>query len=309
MLKVAHYAYPHAAVEGGCETMWRRVLPLMMLWLAGCASTQTQQAAESFAVTSNRAGQVSGQALLELHRGIGALNRRQQQLVLESQPGIPARQPLPLEHTVQRMAAANALAQYGEALTALARQDRSPEAAAAFSGLIDSTLAATGLALPVAPLRALGDELAERHFLQRKLTQVKTLMRLYQPAVDQLTELLVEDFSPEGSGYMALFLTSAAELRLHARQRLTDSQVTASQRRDALAALEMAEQAREQGETLGHQLVEMLTELRSAQHATLLQLEEGGETRPALAHFRQGVGQTERMMLLLNRPEQEGSNE
>ena len=292
--------------------MWMKIGLLSVCLLTGCAmDTQQQQTAENFAQQSVEAGKLSEQALVLMHRGVNEMAHRQQRLLLTRDSGIPPRQDLPLEHTVQRVAAARALQQYGEALRGLLRQERTPEAAAAFNGLLDSTQTALGMFLP-APvtrqIREMGESLGQRSYMQRKITQVRLLMNAYQPAVTQLAGLLAEDFEPDGAGYMALYLTSAAELRNTAQQILTGAQPGPARRQAALVALNDAEQAEEQGRALAGRMVAMATALHAAQQETVRDLEKPAVAHPALDAYSNNVSHAGRVMHLLLLPAQDEVN-
>ncbi|PLR41617.1 hypothetical protein CYR55_01945 [Chimaeribacter californicus] len=288
--------------------MWMKTGLLLVCLLTGCAvDTQQQRDAENFAQQSVEAGKLSEQALVLMHRGINGMAHRQQRLLLTRDSGIPPRQDLPLEHTVQRVAAARALQQYGKALRALLRQERTPEAAATFNGLLDSTQTALGMFLPAIvtkQIRAMGDTLGQRHYFGQKITQARLLMNAYQPAVTQLAGLLAEDFEPDGSGYMALYLTSAAELRNTAKQVLTGGQPGPARRQAALAALNDAEQAEEQGQALGARMVAMATALHAAQQEAVRNLEQPADAHPALDAYSNNVSHAGRVMQFLLLPAQ-----
>ena len=290
------------------KRVWPALALLVACLLAGCAAdTQPQHTAENFAGQNAEAGKLSEQALIMMHQGINRMAYQQQFLLLTRDSGIPLRQDLPLEHTVQRVAAARALQRYGEAMQALLRQERTPEATAAFNGLLDNTQLALGMFLPVMvtkQIRAMGETLGQRHYFQRKLTRVRLLMNAYQPVVGQLAGLLAEDFEANGSGYMALYLTSAAELRNTARQVLDDPQTGASRRRQALEALNDAEQAEAQGQALSTRMVGMVTSLYAAQQETLRNLDEPVDAHPALEEYSRRISYAGRLMPLLSLPAQ-----
>lgn len=294
------------------HSAWLVMALLSACLLAGCATdTQPQHTAENFAERNAEAGKLSEQALIMMHQGINRMAYQQQYLQLTRSSGIPMRQDLPLEHTVQRVAAARALQQYGEALQALLRQERTPEAAAAFNGLLDNTQTALGMFLPAAvarPIREMGEALGQQYYFQRKITQVRLLMSTYQPIVSQLAGLLAEDFEANGSGYMALYLTSAAELRNTAQQVLDDPQTGPTRRQQALEALNDAEHADEQGQALSVRMVGMMTALHTAQQETLRNLDEPVDAHPALEEYSRRVSYAGRLMPLLSPSAQGGMN-
>jgi len=168
--------------------------------LACGLTTMQRQAVASLAEAAVTAGSFAATTFPEMRQAAVALNATSVRLGGHASPG-DLDEGFHVERVAPRVAAALALADYGELLRALVEETRHDELAAAAARFVASARTVPGRRMSDEQYAALGDlveGIGGMVIEARKARAIERIVPAYEADVDHLCDLLLEDFDPRG---------------------------------------------------------------------------------------------------------------
>jgi phosphoglycolate phosphatase-like HAD superfamily hydrolase len=250
--------------------MTRRRLAASLLTLtfglAACGLTAAQrEAARRFSHASTEVGTFAAAELPSMREATMALNTASVSIGTEKPGDLDG----PFDPVVMppRVLAAEALADYGRLLLALVEDTQAEELAAASDHFVASASKATGRDLSDEQLQAAGKVVVffGRGIVEhRKARAIKAIVPKYQPVVDQLCDLLHDDFATTGL-HLAQGLDAAIfRVQADADIALAETHGAKAQRAAAAEALRLADQTRARIDVVYPNAVKSLEALKRA---------------------------------------------
>jgi hypothetical protein len=223
----------------------------IIAFLSGCGLTGNQIVkTQSFGTATANIGRIGEEEFINIRNGIIEMNtellsidnsKTSNSLVLDK--------PAYAEDTSKRVAACKSLKLYGELLTQLVSKDRSANLQKSANALLDNTGAALGKELSDEKKGAINKiivGLGSFWVDRKKADAAKEIILVYQQPVDELANLLREDFSLEENslGYLKAYESTAKRLK-NVAMRLVNagSKYTLLERERAVHAFVLSEKA------------------------------------------------------------------
>lgn len=188
--------------------------------LSGCGLSNHQIVmTQSFGSATADIGKLGEQEFVNIRNGIIEMNK---ELVAidntKTSNSLVFDKPAFAGPTARRVAASKALKLYGQLLVKLATEDRSANLQRAANGLINNTEAALGNDLSREKKEAISDIVAGLGSFwieKKKADAAKEIIPAYQQPVNDLADLLSEDFSldDDSLGYLKAYETTAKRLK------------------------------------------------------------------------------------------------
>ena len=223
----------------------------IIIFLSGCGLSSNQIVkTQSFGAATASIGKLGEEEFVNIRNGIIEMNRELVSIDnTKTSNSLVFDKPTFAEPTSKRVAASKSLKLYGELLVKLVSEDRTENLQKAANALVDNTSAALGKALS-------GEkkEVIDRIIVgfgsfwieKNKADTTKEIITAYQKPINDLADLLKEDFSvDDGSlGYLKAYQTTAKRLK-NASMRLVNAgnQYTVLERERAVHAFVLAEMA------------------------------------------------------------------
>jgi len=224
-------------------------LLLAVMW--GCGLTNQQiLKTQSFGAATASIGELGEKEFVNIRNSIVEMNKELVSIDnTKTSNSLILDKPTFAEPTSRRIAACKALKLYGELLVKLATEDRSENLQKTANALVDNTSAALNKDLSEDQKGAISRiivGLGSFWVDKKKAEAAREIIPLYKRPVDDLADLLAEDFSIEESskGYLKAYETTAKRLR-NASMRLVNAgnKYTVLERDRAVHAFTVAEEA------------------------------------------------------------------
>ncbi|MDR4499107.1 MAG: hypothetical protein MRK02_14495 [Candidatus Scalindua sp.] len=224
---------------------------LVVALLSGCGLTKNQIVkTQSFGSATTSIGALGEEEFLNIRNGIIEMNKELVSIDnTKTSNSLVFDKPTFTEPTSERIAACKALKLYGELLVQLVTEDRSENLQKAANKLIDNTTVALKKDLTEDQKVAINKiivGLGSFWVEKKKADAAKEIIPAYKQPVDDLAELLIEDFSlEEGTlGYLKAYNTTAKRLK-NASMRLVNAgnKYSVLERDRAVHAFVIAEKA------------------------------------------------------------------
>lgn len=224
---------------------------LVVALMSGCGLTNHQIVkTQSFGAATANIGKLGEEEFVNIRNGIIEMNKELVSIDnTKTSDSLVFDKPTFAEPTSKRIAACKALKLYGELLVKLATEDRSENLQRAANALIDNTAVALNKDLSgnqKAAINKIIVGLGSFWVDKKKADATKEIIPAYKQPVDDLADLLSEDFSLEdGSlGYLKAYDTTAKRLK-NASMLLVNAgnKYTVLERDRAVHAFVMAEEA------------------------------------------------------------------
>lgn len=224
---------------------------LLIAAITGCGLTNKQIIkTQSFGTATSNIGKFGEEEFVNIRNGIIEMNKELISIDnTKMANSLKFDKPASAEATATRVAASKALNLYGDLLVKLVTEDRSENLKKVANSLIDNTSIALKKEISDEKKDAinklsvgLGSFLIEK----KKADAAKEIIPAYQQPVNELAELLSEDFSLDDGalGFLKAYDTTAKRLK-NASMRLVNAgdKYTVLERHRAVEALVMAEKA------------------------------------------------------------------
>ncbi|MAD45318.1 MAG: hypothetical protein CMI02_05510 [Oceanospirillaceae bacterium] len=265
----------------------RRLRILVVLFLlatltACSALTQSQQkATHTYASATATLGQFSAAELARLRQDIITMNasrfalRKDKKVVHADFDRMVA-----ADDTNVRLSAARALSSYGELLNALLSEDPAQALEDAAEKLADHTAFALGENFDKdkqSALQSVVENIGAVWVERQRAQALKTIIRDYQPAVQALADLLANDLTLDGErrGFMHAYQSAAKSLKNESYRVINHGDAHSyADRKVAVDALLMAEQALQRGQAISQAAGASLQALRTSDDELLKVLSE-----------------------------------
>jgi hypothetical protein len=223
---------------------------LVVALISGCGLTNNQIVkTQSFGAATASIGKLGEEEFVNIRNGIIEMNKELVSIDnTKTSNSLVFDKPTFAEPTSKRIAASKALKLYGELLVKLVTEDRSENLQKAANAFIDNTAVALNKELSDDNKGAINKiivGLGSYWLDKKKADSAKEIVPAYQQPVDDLADLLREDFSLEdGLGYLKAYETTAKRLK-NASMRLVNAgnKYTVLERDRAVHAFVMAEKA------------------------------------------------------------------
>ncbi|TDR49568.1 hypothetical protein DFP85_1332 [Halomonas ventosae] len=224
---------------------------LFVVLLSGCGLTSKQIVqTQSFGSATENIGKLGEEEFVNIRNGIIEMNK---ELVAidntKTASDLKFDRPTSPEATATRIAATKALKSYGDLLVNLATEDRAEDLQKAANSLINNTTAALKKDLSEEEKGAINKIIVGFGSFwidNKKADAAKEIIPAYEESVNELADLLAEDFSlNDGSlGYIKAYDTTAKRLK-NASMRLVNAgdQYSVLERDHAVQALVLSERA------------------------------------------------------------------
>lgn len=241
--------------------------------LAGCSGLTGNQVVriQSFGGATANVGKIGEDEFVNIRNGIIEMNRARLALDKNLRASeVDTDKAVSLESTTARVAAAKALKLYGELLVKLATDDRSTGLQSAANDLVNNTSTALGKDLSDDQKNALNKLIAGigNYWVERKKAEAaQAIIPAYQKPVNELADLLINDFARgEGAdGYISAYRGAARRLTNAASRVLKpDNNASVLERERAVQALVMAEQAITRADALSSSATSAFQALKKA---------------------------------------------
>ena len=244
----------------------------IIAFLSGCGLTGNQIVkTQSFGTATANIGRIGEEEFINIRNGIIEMNtellsidnsKTSNSLVLDK--------PAYAEDTSKRVAACKSLKLYGELLTQLVSKDRSANLKKSANALLDNTGAALGKELSDEKKGAINKiivGLGSFWVDRKKADAAKEIILVYQQPVDELANLLREDFSLEENslGYLKAYESTAKRLK-NVAMRLVNagSKYTLLERERAVHAFVLSEKAISRSNILSSKAMTSIDGLKKA---------------------------------------------
>ena len=244
----------------------------IIAFLSGCGLTGNQIVkTQSFGTATANIGRIGEEEFINIRNGIIEMNtellsidnsKTSNSLVLDK--------PAYAEDTSKRVAACKSLKLYGELLTQLVSKDRSANLQKSANALLDNTGAALGKELSDEKKGAINKiivGLGSFWVDRKKADAAKEIIVVYQQPVDELANLLREDFSLEENslGYLKAYESTAKRLK-NVAMRLVNagSKYTLLERERAVHAFVLSEKAISRSNILSSKAMTSIDGLKKA---------------------------------------------
>ncbi len=244
----------------------------IIAFLSGCGLTGNQIVkTQSFGTATANIGRIGEEEFINIRNGIIEMNtellsidnsKTSNSLVLDK--------PAYAEDTSKRVAACKSLKLYGELLTQLVSKDRSANLQKSANALLDNTGAALGKELSDEKKGAINKiivGLGSFWVDRKKADAAKEIILVYQQPVDELANLLREDFSLEENslGYLKAYESTAKRLK-NVAMRLVNagSKYTLLERERAVHAFVLSEKAISRSNILSSKAMTSIDGLKKA---------------------------------------------
>ncbi len=195
-------------------------LLLLIVAVSGCGLTAKQVVkTQSFGTATSKIGKLGEEEFINIRNGIIEMNKELISIDnTKTASSLKFDRPTSAEATVTRVAATKALKLYGELLVQLVTEDRTENLQIVANSLIDNTTAALNRDLTDGKKGALNKLIAGLgSFLieKKKADAAKEIIPAYEQPVNELADLLSDDFSlDEGSlGFLKAYDTTAKRLK------------------------------------------------------------------------------------------------
>lgn len=219
--------------------------------LSGCSLTDNQIVkTQSFGTATANIGKLGEDEFVNIRNGIIEMNKELVSIDnTKMSDSLVFDKPAYAEPTSKRVAASKALRSYGELITKLVSEDRSENLQKAARSLLDNTCTALDKELSDEQTGAITKVIVGLGSLwieKEKADAAKDIISAYQQPVNDLADLLSEDFSLEENslGYLKAYETTAKRLK-NASMRLVNAgdKYTVLERERAVHAFALAEMA------------------------------------------------------------------
>ena len=226
-------------------------LTLVVALISGCGLTNHQIVkTQSFGTATANIGKLGEEEFVNIRTGIIEMNKELVSIDnTKTSHSLIFDKPTFAEPTSKRIAACKALKLYGELLVKLVTADRSENLQKAANAFIDNSAIALNKELSEDQKGAMNKiivGLGSFWIDKKKADAAKKIIPAYQQPVDDLADLLSEDFSldPGSLGYLKAYETTAKRLK-NASMRLVNAgdKYTVLERDRAVHAFVMAENA------------------------------------------------------------------
>lgn len=245
---------------------------ILIAAITGCGLTNKQIVkTQSFGTATSNIGQFGEEEFINIRNGIIEMNKELVSIDnTKMANSLKFDKPASAEATVTRVSASKALNLYGELLVKLVTEDRSENLQEVANSLIDNTSVALKKEISDEKKDAinklivgLGSFLIEK----KKADAAKEIIPAYQQPVNELAELLSEDFSLDDGalGFLKAYDTTAKRLK-NASMRLVNAgdKYTVLERDRAVEALVMAEKAITRATEINNKANKTITGLKKA---------------------------------------------
>lgn len=248
------------------------VFAVLAVHLAGCGLTEGQVVkTRAFGTATAGIGELGEKEFVNIRDGIIAMNRA---LVAidhtKTSDSLVFDRPAYAEPTARRVAASKALGAYGRLLVQLATEDRSEPLQEAGNAFVNNAAVGLGKELSEEEQGAISGiivGLGSFWVDWKKAAAAKQIIPAYRQAVDDLADLLQQDFSiaDDSLGYLKAYETTARRLK-NAAMRLVDAgrEYSVLERERAVEALVLAETAMGRATALDRQAGEAIESLKKA---------------------------------------------
>ena len=273
------------------------VLSLLVLQLTACSLTSQQlKDTGSYGSSTRVLGEFSQTEFTTLRSELTAMN--QMLFTLDKKRRV---QDADFSRNVRagdiqlRIAAAEALAAYGELISGLVSKDRSDELEDAAESFAENTAAVLGDDFDDDKEEALAkavENLGGLWLSYRRSQALKTIIPRYQPEVARLADYLAADLTlaDGGQGLMKACQQTAGRLK-NASYRVLNAgdEYSYAEREVAVRALVMAEEALERSQRIGAQAGKTLSALKKANSHISQVLEEKEYARDDISGYAQDI--------------------
>jgi hypothetical protein len=243
---------------------------LVVALISGCGLTNLQIVkTQSFGAATANIGALGEEEFVKIRNGIIEMNKELVSIDNTKQSdSLVFDKPTYVEPTSARVAACKALKLYGELLVKLVTEDRSENLQKAANALIDNTAVALKKDLSDNQKGAINKiivGLGTFWVNKKKADAAKEIIPAYKQPVDDLADLLREDFSLDGSGYLEAYDATAKRLK-NASMALVNAgdKYTVLERDRAVHAFVMADQAITRSTELDKKAKETIDSLKKA---------------------------------------------
>ncbi|MDO8546032.1 MAG: hypothetical protein Q7R68_01600 [Nitrospirales bacterium] len=192
----------------------------IIVLLSGCGLTSNQIVKiHSFGAATANIGKLGEEEFINIRNGIIEMNKELVSIDnTKKADSLAFDKPTFAEPTSKRIAASKVLKLYGELLTKLVSEDRSEYLQKAANSLLDNTSAALGKDLSDEKKGAINEiivGIGSFWVEKKKSDAAKEIISAYQQAVNELADLLGEDFSldDDSLGYLKAYETVAKRLK------------------------------------------------------------------------------------------------
>lgn len=269
---------------------------LVAAFLTGCGLTSKQIVkTQSFGTATENIGKLGEEEFVNIRNGIIEMN---QELVVidntKTAGDLRFDRPASPEATATRIAATKALKSYGELLVELVTEDRTENLQKVANSLIDNITAALKKDLSDEKKGAINGIIAGLGSFwveKKKADAAKEIIPAYEQPVNELADLLAEDFSLDDGalGYLKAYDTTARRLK-NASMRLVNegAQHSFTERERAVQALVLSESAMSRAEEISKKAGKAIRSLKKA-NAELVKVikEESYSTDDIKAYAKQ----------------------
>jgi hypothetical protein len=245
---------------------------LIAAFLSGCGLTSKQIVkTQSFGTATESIGKLGAEEFVNIRNGIIVMNK---ELVAidntKTASDLKFDRPTSPEATATRIAATKALKSYGELLVKLSTEDRTENLQKVANSLINNTTAALKKDLSDEKKGAVNKiivGLGSFWVEKKKADAAKEIIPAYEQPVNELSDLLAEDFSLDDSslGYIKAYDTTARRLK-NASMRLVNAgaQYSVLERDRAVQALVLSESAMSRAKELSKKAGKAIGSLKKA---------------------------------------------
>jgi hypothetical protein len=240
--------------------------------LTGCGLTSKQiLKTQSFGIATENIGKIGEEEFVNIRNGIIQMNK---ELIAidntKTARDLKFDRPASPEATSTRVAASKALKSYGELLVKLVTEDRAENLQKVANSFIDNTEVALKMDFPddkIAAINKIIVGLGSFWVEKKKAEAAKEIIPAYQQPVNDLTDLLTEDFSLDDGalGYIKAYETTAKRLK-NASMRLVNAgaQYSVLERDRAVQALVLSEHAISRAQEISKKASKAISGLKKA---------------------------------------------
>ncbi len=244
----------------------------LIIFLAGCGLTHQEIVkTQSFGAATEAIGKIGVEEFVNIRNSIIEMNTELITIdTTRTTTSLSLDKPTNSEATAQRVTASRALKLYGELLVKLSTEDRTPGLQKAANSFVENTSAALGTQMTDAQKGAirnivvgLGSFLIEK----KKADAVREIVPAFAKPVDDLANLLMEDFSLDNGalGYLKAYDVTARRLKNASIKRVNSGDKYSYSERDrAVEAYILAEKALIRAKALSEKATESIEGLKKA---------------------------------------------
>lgn len=251
-----------------------RVLSCMLIVIAtaGCSLSNKQIVkTKSFGTATSNIGKLGEEEFINIRKWIIEMNKELVSIDnTKKANSLTFDKPATVKATARRVAASKALKLYGDLLIKLVTADRSENIQQVANSLIDNTSTALKHELSDEKKGAINEiiiGLGSFWIEKKKAEAAKKIIPMYKQPVDELADLLSEDFSldDDSLGFLKAYDATAKRLR-NASMRLVNAgdKYSVLERDRAVQALVMAEKAIIHSKALGKKAKKTISSLKKA---------------------------------------------